>query len=86
MDLKKKFATVKNKMKDNVPLIVSVGSTVTGIAACVYAIVIVNDCKTNTIPLTKDDREMLKTGNVDIHYKIDGCDYNLTHTGPDHTD
>jgi len=81
---KEKYTAIKNKLKKNAPHIVAFSSTIVGIAACVYATVVVNDCKTNTIRLTEEDREALKTGNVDIGYEIDGCNYILTHSGPDH--
>lgn len=84
MNLKQKLVTVKTKVKENAPAIVSIGTTLVGIGACVYAVVIIDKCKTGTIPLTKEDREMLKTGDFDIHYRIDGCDYSLKHIGPDH--
>lgn len=83
---KEKLAALKQKLKKNAPHIVALGTSVAGIAATVYAIAVVNDCKTNTIRLTKEDREAMKSGNVDINYKIDGCDYTLTHSGPDHMD
>lgn len=81
---KEKLAAAKQKIRKYAPL----ASTLTGLAATVYAIYIVRNatetvrwCADNTIKLTADDREELKTEDTHLVYSIDGSDYRLGYIG-----
>jgi hypothetical protein len=71
--------TVKKKLKKYAPAC----AAATGIVATVYAFSVVHHAKKNTITLTPDDREALRTEDVNIHYnfKDDGQSYAIRHIG-----
>lgn len=75
MDPKKKLAQIKNRIKEDRRVIAACAITAT------IAVVYYEHKLKSTLLLTADDREVLKTKDVNMTYSIKGGDYNLRYVG-----
>jgi len=80
---KKKFASAKDKIKKNVPLVVAVSTSIVAIATSIHYKHKSSKCE-GCLSCSNEDLEAMKTGDVGMEYVIDGCTYLLRHIGPDH--
>lgn len=70
MTVKSKIETAKKKAVKYLPL----ATAASGLAAVVYAIVVVRSCENNSVTFTAEDREMLKEEGTDIRYNFKNGD------------
>ena len=77
MDLKKKLAETKEKIKENAPVIA--GAFAIGYAVMSTAYVL--EKRKLKLDVTRDDLEVLKDKDCSLTYSIDGSDYTLSYRG-----
>lgn len=78
MDLKVKLAETKTKLKKHAPAIIA---GVTTVACATVSALYVNEKRKQTLLVTDEDLEMIKTEDVNMRYSIKGSDYALRYIG-----